>query len=75
MEFRKRGKDVEVFQCDGLAQSGVQECVGLCCSGSCLRCLRDMEEELKELGGVEDLGQVEAKRSEDHCMDSCFRFP
>ena len=26
------------------------------------------------MGGVEDLGQVEAKRSEDLCMDPCFRF-
>ena len=74
MEFRKRGKDVEVFQCDGLAQSGVQECVGLCCSGSCLRCLRDMEEQLKELGGVEDLGQAEAKPFGEHWRDPCFCF-
>ena len=74
MEFRKRGKDVEVFQCDGLAQSGVQECVGLCCSGSCLRWLRDMEEQLKEVGGVEDLFQVEARPFGEQWRDSCFCF-
>ena len=81
MEPPKRGKDgvavcnVEVSQWDELPPLGALDGVALCCSGICLRCQRDMGEQLKDLGGAEDLGQVVAKCFQENHMDPRFRFP
>ena len=63
------------FPLPSLPQLGAQDGVALCCSGICLRCQRDMGEQLKDLGGVEDLGQVVAKCFQENHMDPRFRFP
>ena len=81
MEILKHGKDgvaacnVEVSQWDELPPLGARDGVALCCSGTCLRCQRDMDEQLKDQTGAEDRGQIVAKRSEENHMDPCFRFP
>ena len=81
MEILRHGKDgvaacnVEVSHWDELPPLDAPDGVALCCSGTCLRCQRDMDEQAKDQGGDGARGQIVAKRSEENHMDPCFRFP
>jgi len=81
MEILKRGHDgvaacnVEVSKWDELPPLEAADGVATCCSGTCLRCQKDMDEQLKDQGGDESRGQIVALLSEDNHMDPCFRFP
>ena len=63
MEILKHGKDgvaacnVEVAHWDELPPLDAPDGVALCCSGTCLRCLRDMAEQAKDEGGDGARGQ------------------
>ena len=69
MEVLKRGKDgvaacnIEVHQWDALPPLAPPDGVAGCCSGTCLRCQKDMDEQLKLQGGDPETAVVIAKRS------------
>ena len=82
MELLKRHKkfgvaavNVEVAKWDELPPLQPVDGLALCCSGTCLRCQKDMDEQLRDQGGDEEGGAVIALRSEENHMDPCFRFP
>ena len=81
MEILKHGKDgvavcsVEVATWDELPPVDAPDGFALCCSGTCLRCQKDMDEQVQEHGLAEHLGQIIGLRSAENHMDPCFRFP
>ena len=81
MEMLKHGKDgvaacnIEVASWDDLPPLDLADGVALCCTGTCLRCKRDEDEQLKDLGGDADQGQVVLLRSAENHMDPWHRFP
>ena len=76
MEILKHGRDgvaacnVEVAEWDELPPLDPPDGVALCCSGVCLRCQKDMDEQLRG-----NAGDVIVLLSEENHMDPCFRFP
>ena len=45
------------------------------CSGTCLACQKDMDQQIRDVGGDEGRGAVVVLRSEGNHMDPCSRFP
>ena len=80
MELLKHGRDgvaqcsIEVAQWDDVPPLVVQDGLATCCSGTCLRCERDMAAQLRLLGGDEERAIVSLRSEENH-MDPCLRFP
>ena len=81
MELLKHGEDgvaacnVEVSKWDELPPLQPADGLALCCSGTCLRCQKDMDKQMMDQGGNEDRSAVVALKSEENHMDPCFRFP
>ena len=81
MEILKQGKDgvavcsVQVATWDELPPLDAPDGLALCCSGTCLRCQKDMDEQVQKHGLAEHLGQIIGLRSAENHMDPCFRFP
>ena len=81
MEILKHGKDgvatcnVEVSNWDELPPKEPMDGVAQCCTGRCLRCQKDMDGQLRDLGGDAERGQIVPLRSAENHMDPCFRFP
>ena len=81
MEMLKRGKDgvaacsLEVSRWDELPPFKPCDGLALSCSGTCLRCQKDMDEQLRVHGGEEEGGQIVGLRSAENNMDPCFGFP
>ncbi len=81
MELMKRGKDglaacnLEVSRWDELPPFEAHDGLALSCSGTCLRCQMDMDEQVRPVAGEEGCGEVVLLRSAENHMDPCFRFP
>ena len=81
MEVLKHGRDglatcnIEVSEWDELPPFEVADGLAMRCSGTCTRCQKDMDLQLRDLGDGEGRGAVVVLRSEDNHMDPCFRFP
>ena len=81
MQILRRGNDglaacsVEVSSWDELPPLEARDGPAFACMGTCLRCQKDMDKQLKSQGGDEERAVVVARRSEDNHMDPCFRFP
>ena len=81
MEILKRSSDgvsacsVEVFLWDQLPALEPSDGLAVCHTGVCLRCQRDMDQQLRDQGGDEDRGEIISLRSAENHMDPCFRFP
>ena len=67
--------DIRVYRWDELPPLDAADGAAEAYSGTCYRCQRDMDEQLRKKGDDEEQSAVIALRSEDNHMDPCFRFP
>ena len=67
--------DVEVFWWETMPPLDAADGIALSCSGTCLRCQKDMDAQLKMQGGCIDSADIVPRRSEENHMDPLFRFP
>jgi len=81
MELLRRGGDgvaacsVEVYSWDALPPLEAPDGVAEYCSGTCLRCQKDMDDQLKLQECDQERAVIVPRRSEENHMDPCFRFP
>ena len=81
MEVLKRGRDglascsVEVFWWEELPPLQPPDGLALQCSGVCVRCHKDMLEQMASNKSAANLGEFVGLRSVENHMDPCFRFP
>ena len=81
MEVLKHGRDglatcnTEVSEWDELPPFEVCDGLATSCTGTCLRCQKDMDLQMRDVGGAEERGAVAPLLSAENHMDPCFRFP
>ena len=71
----KRGKNgvaacsLEVAKWDELPPMDPVDGIALTCSGTCQRCQRDMDQQLRDQGGDEERAEIVGLRSAENHMD------